>query len=183
MSILAIIFAQSLLLSAILLSGGVLSQAKENAQQSFSEKTNNRKNYLQGEMVNRWSNIDLYVEQISDALTALGEAPMPTVDHVNAFFREASPILISMLRASAATDAFVILNDDTAGDRTHSTLYFRDYDPLAGNQQNSDLRMLIGPTEIAQRNQTMIGDTWAYGLVLDDSNEVFYRKPYDNAHL
>ncbi|MEF9940633.1 MAG: diguanylate cyclase [Clostridium sp.] len=181
--ILTIIFTQSLLLSVILLSGGVLSRAKENAYQSFGEKTVNRKNYLQGEMINHWSNIDLYAEQISGELTVLGEDAVPSTDEVDTFFEQASPILISMLRASAATDAFVILNDNTVSDTSHSALYFRDYDPLAGDHQNRDLRLLIGPTEIAQRNGAMTGDSWIYGLTLDDSNGAFYQNPYGNAHL
>lgn len=182
-AILAIVFTQSILLSCILLFGGVLSQTKENAYRSFSEKTEERKNYLQGEMRNRFINIDLYTEKISDSLVLLEGSPTPSTESVNAFFKKASPVLISMLRASAATDAFVILNDDTEGDNTHSAMYFRDYDPLADNGQNSDLRLMVGPTEISQLNKTMTGDSWKYGLVLDDSNEDFYRKPYDNAYL
>lgn len=181
--ILAIIFAQSLLLSVILLTGGVLSQARDNAYQSFSEETGNRRNYLQSEMLNRWANIDLYAEQISEAFEVLEDSTAPETTQVSTFFEAASPILISMLRESAATDVFIILNDDTALDSTHSALYFRDYDPLVGGKQNSDLRLLVGPTEIARQNGVMTGDTWKYGLVLDSGNEAFYRKPYDNAYL
>ncbi|MEG2678772.1 MAG: diguanylate cyclase [Oscillospiraceae bacterium] len=181
--ILAIIFAQSLLLSVILLAGGVVSKARDNAYQSFSEKTENRKNDLQSEMVGRWGNIDLYADQISQALAVLGDAPVPEAKAVDSFFETAAPILISMLRESATTDVFVILNDDTAADSTHSALYFRDYDPLVGSKQNSDLRLLVGPTEIARQNGTMTGDTWSYGLVLDSGNQAFYRQPYDNGHL
>ncbi|MEG2834348.1 MAG: hypothetical protein RR859_09305, partial [Ruthenibacterium sp.] len=101
----AIVFTQSILLSCILLFGGVLSQTKENAYRSFSEKTEERKNYLQGEMRNRFTNIDLYTEKISDSLVLLEGSPTPSAESVNAFFKKASPVLISMLRASAATDA------------------------------------------------------------------------------
>lgn len=181
--IFAIIFAQSLLLSVLLLTGGIISQAKDNAYQSFSEKTRNRKNYLQSDMLNRWANIDLYAEQISQELAVLGDSSVPEASQVGTFFDAASPTLISMLRESAATDAFIVLNDDTTADSTHSAIYFRDYGPLVDGKQNSDLRLLVGPTEISQQNGAMTGDTWKYGLVLDSSNEAFYHKPYDSAHL
>ncbi|MEG1447373.1 MAG: sensor domain-containing diguanylate cyclase [Ruthenibacterium sp.] len=182
-ALLVIVLTQSVLLFGVLLFGGVLSQTKENAYQSFSEKTEERKNYLQGEMRNRFTNIDLYTEKISALLVPLEQSAAPMAESVDAFFKEASPVLISMLRASAATDAFVILDDDTEGDSTHSAIYFRDYDPLADNKQNSDLRLMIGPTEISQINKTMIGDSWKYGFALNEDNADFYQKPYDNAHL
>ncbi|MEG0598202.1 MAG: PDC sensor domain-containing protein, partial [Oscillospiraceae bacterium] len=181
--IFAIIFAQSLLLSVLLLTGGILSQTKDNAYQSFSEETGNRRNHLQSDMLNRWANIDLYAEQISQVLAVLGDTAVPEAQQVSAFFDAASPTLISMLRESATTDAFIILNDDTTADSTHSAIYFRDYGPLVDGKQNSDLRLLVGPTEISQQNGAMTGDTWKYGLVLDSGNEAFYRKPYDSAHL
>ncbi|MEG1894928.1 MAG: diguanylate cyclase [Oscillospiraceae bacterium] len=180
-AILAIVFIQSILLCAILLFGGVLSQAKENAYTAFSEKTEERKNYLQGEMHSRFTNIDLHADSVSSLLSEglVGASTKET----EGFLVQASPVIISMLRASAATDAFLILNDDTQGSGTHSAIYFRDYDPLVDNRQNSDLRLMLGPTEAARFNGAMTGDSWQYNLVLDKSNEAFYRKPYDSAGL
>ncbi|MEG2544820.1 MAG: diguanylate cyclase [Longicatena sp.] len=181
--ILLIIFMQSLLLSGILLCGGVISQTKEEAFQAYSEKTNNKKNYMEGIMQNQWSNIDFYNEKLSQTLEILGDDDVSSKEQMNSFLEKASPIVIAMLRASAATDSFIILNDNNQEDDTHSAIYFRDYGPLLDNKANSDLRLLLGPSNIATKNQTMLGDAWSYGLALDKENQDFYQKPYENAHL
>lgn len=181
--ILLIVFMQSLLLSGILLCGGVISQTEKEALQAYSEKTNNKKNYMEGIMQNQWSNIDFYGEQLSQTLQILDDSNVSSKEQMNSFLEKASPIVIALLRASAATDSFIILNDNSKDDNTHSAIYFRDYGPLLDNKANSDLRQLIGPSSIATKNQTMLSDTWSYGLHLDKSNQDFYQKPYENAHL
>ena len=53
-----IIIGQAALLSFFLIFGGVISQAEQNAYNSFAEKVRNRKDYLQREMKYRWMNMD-----------------------------------------------------------------------------------------------------------------------------
>jgi len=52
---------QTLLIGTVLIFGGVLKQAKENAFQLFHEKVANRKEYLQREMKNNWTNFEPYL--------------------------------------------------------------------------------------------------------------------------
>ncbi|WNF38283.1 diguanylate cyclase [Bacillaceae bacterium IKA-2] len=173
-----LIIAQSVLLIAAMIAGGILKQTEENAFQSFSEKVDSRKGYLQREMSNRWSNVDPYLKEISRML--------PLEDDNNSteqFLIDSAPILISMLRTTMTNGTFIILNDQENESNQHSTLYFRDYDPLLNDELNKDLYFVAGPFEISQKLRIPMDQSWSYSMELTDENRKFYDKPYLNASL
>lgn len=178
-----IILGQSLLLIGTLVAGGVLKHAEETAFKSFYEKVNNRKDYLQREMKNRWTNMKPYTEEIADILSIFSSHPIALKESREAFFDKSAPTLIAMLRTTMATGVFVILNDEFSGADAHSALYFRDYDPLLNDKSNKDLYLVIGSPEISKKWQIPMEGSWKYSLFLSEENEDFYYKPYNNAGL
>jgi diguanylate cyclase (GGDEF)-like protein len=167
-----IILGQAALLSLFLILGGALSKAEENAFSSFSDKVNNRKDYLQREMKLRWTNMDPYVNQITDQYNT----------HITSddFLKNISESLISMLRATQATGAFVILNNP--GDEK-SALYIRDYDPILNDYNKRDLYMVFGPSGLARDLQIPLDKIWKYRMNLNTIDSDFYEKPIDIAGL
>lgn len=132
--IIGIIILQTVLFGLILVLGGVMDEAKSNAYQLFHDKVANRKNYIQREMKNNWTNFDPYVSNISKLLSR------PEYQNNNvAFFDAAAKELIPMLRTTQTTGAYIILHDSDILDGTYPSLYLRDYDPIMNAYGDDDI--------------------------------------------
>lgn len=167
-----IVIGQAALLSLFLILGGVLSQAEQNAYQSFSDKVNTRKSYLQNEIKYNWTNLSSHTQQISD-LYSDDKDP-------DQFLEDISTSLISMLRSTQATGAFVILNDSSS---EKPALYIRDYDPNLNDYGKSDLYLVYGPSNLANDHQIPLDQTWKYRINLGTIPSAFYEKPFSKASL
>ena len=64
--VLGIIILQTILIGAALIAGGMIDQAEENAYQLFHDKVANRKDYLQREMKNNWTNFQPYLQNMGE---------------------------------------------------------------------------------------------------------------------
>ncbi|OEH86545.1 hypothetical protein BHU72_13125 [Desulfuribacillus stibiiarsenatis] len=173
--VILLIVIQAVLLTITMIVAGVLSQAKENAYQAFYEKVSNRKNIIQEEMKNRWTNMDPFVSKISRVLSNNTDT--------QSFFDEAIQDVIAMLRATEVTGAFIILEEDEREENGKAAIYVRDYDPLLNDISNSDLYLVAGPSELAKKLRIPLDQMWGYNLKLDESNRIFYDNPYTNASL
>lgn len=175
--VLALIIFQSTLLSLTLIAGGVLKESKSNAFKSFDQTVSNRKDYIQMEMNTRWTNFDPYVGQISALLPKEG-------GDTALFFKEAAPIVISILRTTMTNGAFIIL-EEQAGENPYNrkAMYFRDYDPLLNDETNKDIYYVSGSYDISQNMQIPLDLSWSYSLELTDDNKSFYEKPINNSYL
>lgn len=174
--ILGIIILQTIIIGVALIKGGVIEQAEKNAYQLFHDKVANRKEYVQREMKNNWTNFEPYLQSISEMLANSG-------NNSDVFFQDAMPELISMLRTTQATGAYIILNqgDYIKGDMP--VLYLRDYDPIMNSYGEDDIYMLYGPSELAKSLRLPLDQTWRYNLNLNEYNEEFFRKPYENSTI
>lgn len=176
--VILLIFSQSALLIATMIIAGVLKEAEENAFQSFYEKANNRKDYIQREMSSRWTNIDPYLNEISKMLPEVADK-----NSTDQFLKQSAPILISMLRTTMTNGTYIILNDQLDDPDQHTGLYFRDYDPLLNNDMNKDLYFVAGPFEMAKMLSIPMDHNWSYNLKLTKENRGFYDNPYLKAGL
>lgn len=164
---------QTLLIGTVLIFGGVLKQAKENAFQLFHEKVANRKEYLQREMKNNWTNFEPYLLNLQDAY---GRAD----GNWDQFFEEALDDMLSMLKSTQTTGAFLILASEEQQE-TFPALYLRDYDPLTNSYENEDVYILYGSSELAKENQMPLDQTWRHYYKLTSSNRDFMDKTISNA--
>lgn len=172
--VIILIIAESILLTAFLILGGVLSQAEKNAYRSFADKVNNRKNYLESEMKNRWTNLDLYLDLISNQLLES--------EDVTEVFELISDNLISVMRTTQATGAFIILENESE-DKEYPSLYLRDYDPILNDYNNKDLYMVFGPSDLAGKLKIPLDQMWKFRISMNDMDTSFYDKPYEKASL
>lgn len=170
-----LLFGQSLLLIGALLAGGLLSRTQEDAFASFSQKVDSPRNYLQGEMKSRWSNLAPYLGQFSALLPRADADAALTDKDAETFLTTAAPLLIGMLRSSMASGAFIILDD--AGTGAHPALYLRDYDPLLNNGDNRDLYLVAGPSALSSGWQIPLDKTWKPQLPHAQLDRPFYEKP------
>lgn len=170
--VIAIIIIQGILLTGTLIIGGVLKQGEENAYQGFSEKVDNRKNYIQREMKDRWTNMSPFIQEISKELTKYGD--------LDDFFSSSIEDMIDMLRTTQTTGVFMILDDDSS---SYPALYLRDYDPLLNDYSNKDLYLLLGPPDLAKEYKIPLDQSWKYKMNFENSDNNFYNKPFINAPL
>lgn len=157
---------------------GVLSETEKNALESFEENVNMQKEYLFKEMRNRWTNIDPYMNEIAQSLPKNNEP-----ETLDAFFKEATPALISMLRTTMTNGVFIILEDTPLQSNAHSAMYYRDYDTLLNDESNKDITCIAGASAICQQQWMPLNEHWAHYLELNDTNDAFYNKPASVAHL
>lgn len=174
--ILGIIVLQTLLFSGILMVGGVIDQAVKNAYQSFHDKVGNRRDYVQNEMKNKWTNLEPYLANIRKLLSTSGT-------DAKSFFGAAAKQLVPLLRASQATGVFIVLDPDFDGGHDFPALYLRDYDPLMNPYGNDDIYMVYGPPELAESLMIPMDQTWRYRFRPSDANSAFIRKPYGTASV
>jgi hypothetical protein len=163
--ILVTIVVQTVLIGTALIFGGVLKQAKENAFQLFHEKVASRKEYLQREMKYNWTNFEPYLLNLQEAYkNAEGDQEQ--------FFDEALDDMVSMLKATQTTGAFLILTTETKQD-TFPALYLRDYDPLTNSYENEDVYILYGSSKLAKENQMPLDQTWRHYCKTTAANRDF----------
>lgn len=170
--VILLIVAQAILLSIFLVLGGVLSQARKNAYTTFSDKVLNRKEYLLREMSTRWTNLEPYLSQINGLAGYKEDSDQ--------FFAETCDKLISIMRSTQATGAFIILSSDEKEE--HPAIYLRDYDPVLNDYDNKDLYMLLGPSKIANDMQIPLDQMWRYKADFQSMENDFYQKIYRSSN-
>lgn len=173
-----LVLVQSLLVLGMLIAGGILNQARENVYQSFESTVTLRAASLQDRIDNRWTNIDPYIQTLSDKISE--EIYNGMEKNTALFLADAADTLISMLKVSGTTGVFLIL-DGPEQNNSLPALYIRDYDPETNSADNSDLYQILGPPEISKKYQIPLDRVWSYGLTLNSENEKFYKMPYQAA--
>lgn len=167
--ILVIIFLQTALLTFSMIGGGVLAQGKLNAYQNFYEKVSGRKNYLEREMKNRWTNLDPFTATISEKISG-------SPDDSDQILHQVSEDLIFMLRSTQATGVFLILADKT-GESSYPALHFRDYDPLTNGNSSNDIYLLMGPDSVGEEQRIPLDQTWSYRYRPAGEDHLFFERP------
>ncbi|MEG1639168.1 MAG: hypothetical protein RR274_06465, partial [Erysipelotrichaceae bacterium] len=129
----AALILQAIIFFAAIIYGGVFDQLQNNRLDSLSDQVANRKNYLENQMVQRWSNIDNYEQifsnKIQDYLETYG-ASLNTLNNrrIDEILIQCNQDLQQMLRYSEATGAFLLL-DQTNGSQEIPGIYISDGDP------------------------------------------------------
>lgn len=186
---LSIILAlQCFLFAGFVLLGGTLDRLEQNAMDILSERTLNRKNYLESEMVQRWSNLDQYQGTVSQTVKRfLLENDMTTRDlkpndpQTVQLLEQLSDQLISLMRRNSVTGAFVIFNGDepleqpAPGEQRYLTgLYYRDMDPVSTPADNSDLMVERGSSELLRTLNIPMDINWSPAFIMTEADSIYY---------
>lgn len=179
---LVVILLQSILsIGSVFISGSVQS-VKTDAYNSFQQTVDNRKNYLNNEMIYRWSNINGFTSEIKKLYNDIGLTKLENDQaKKDEFLKKTTPVLISMIRATMSTGTFVILDDNKGENTPHSCIYLKDYDPVLNNDENKDLYMLKGPNNVSRDYQIPLDSSWNYGMTLEGNQKNMFDIPYKAA--
>ena len=172
--ILLVIIENILLIGAI--SGSRLLSYVENKEKAiFYEKVSNRKNYLENEMLTRWSNVNSTVEEINNTAQRLIDTNVISLKTLDDSSEDCLPLLeksssklINLMRTNQVTGAFVVLNTDNLEAKKEKGvfenkpgIYLRDFDPLSTpSKKNEDLVFKYAPKALTQSMNISHGKTW-----------------------
>ena len=160
-SMLWILFIEIALLVGILYLCRINTNLEQNAVDILQIQTENRQNYLQGQMLDAQdlSSLAGKINAVTQAMLDDGEISLDTLDSGS---DAASPLLLSIgdslissMRHRPVTGIFVVLNTHDLDTRKKGEplpcLYLRDLDPNSSpSQRNSDLMLVRAPAQVVQ---------------------------------
>lgn len=154
----ALVVIEIALLSLFLFGTGINRQLNKNACDILSEKVLSRRNYLENEMLVRWSNLSRMVDALNQQIAALLEDGSLTLADMEAnsprcaaLLRDVSPELVELLRSNSVSDVFLFLNPHGGDTAEVPGLYLRDLDPASRpSAGNADLLLLRAPLSVVQ---------------------------------
>ncbi|MGN0606244.1 MAG: EAL domain-containing protein [Oscillospiraceae bacterium] len=193
--VMLIIMFQAVVFLGILALSGEFGNIEHYAYDMLNEKTSNRANYVEREMVQKWSaihesayNINQTVEQIlnenNEDISAISESKKINSE----IMEKISDEVIYMMKKNNVNDAFVIfesgdLYKTTDGRTAKSCIYLRDVD--ADNSMNTnDILMEAGNSSIAAGHGIMLDSEWSVNLEMiygDEENYSFFYDTISNA--
>lgn len=193
------VLVEMLLLIGSIFLGGVIEKLDQNARDILAERVASRKNYLENEMINSWSNLELTADSINEKTQRLKDQGRINMDKLDQGADESLPLLqnitgdvISMMRSNKVTGGFVVLSTgDLKQDRVNGDfkdkpgLYFRDLDPRSNTSvNNGDLLIERAPTAVVQQLGVSTNSNWTpqfeFGRKNSDYYPFFY-EPYQHA--
>lgn len=170
-----LVIIENILLVGAILGSRLLSYVENKEKAIFYEKINNRKNYLENEMLTRWSNVSSIVEEINNTAQSLIDTKaisLKTLDDGSEYclplLEKSSSKLIRLMRANQVTGAFIVLNTDNLEEekaqgifKNKPGIYLRDFDPLSTpSKKNQDLLFKYAPKELTESMNISHGKTW-----------------------
>lgn len=170
-SMLWILFIEIALLVGILYLCRINTNLEQNAVDILQIQTENRQNYLQGQMLDAQdlSSLAGKINAVTQAMLDDGEISLDTLDSGS---DAASPLLLSIgdslissMRHRPVTGIFVVLNthdlDTRKKDEPLPCLYLRDLDPNSSpSQRNSDLMLVRAPAQVVQSLYIATDTSW-----------------------
>lgn len=145
MPMILLVIIENILLIGAIFGSRLLSYVENKEKAIFYEKVSNRKNYLENEMLTRWSNVNSTVEEINNTAQRLintKKISLKTLDDSSEtslpLLKKTSSKLINLIRTNQVTGAFVVLNTDNLEAKKEKGvfenkpgIYLRDFDPLS----------------------------------------------------
>ncbi len=186
--LMGVLIVQSVLFLGLILFGGTIEQLRINAVESLSKSTENRKNYLESQMVETWGNLGLAQVVISETIkTYLEEHSITPGDLqmndplTEELLEKLSPELINLIRTNKVTGSFIIFtrhameNRDATGKPLayQPGVHFRDMDPTHNppGDENDDILLERGPVDLLRNLGVTADISWrpGYSLLAPDS--------------
>ena len=170
-SMLWILFIEIALFVGILYLCRINTNLEQNAVDILQIQTENRQNYLQGQMLDAQdlSSLAGKINAVTQAMLDDGEISLDTLDSGS---DTASPLLLSIgdslissMRHRPITGIFVVLNTHDLDTREKGEplpcLYLRDLDPDSSpSQRNSDLMLVRAPAQVVQSLYIATDTSW-----------------------
>ncbi len=191
--VILILLIQSALFLAVMVHGGLLDQLHHNATEILDQRVVNRRNDMEREIQNRWTNINDSARALQNTFelflknSDLGVQEVMRDERMTTeLLEQFSPDLIYLIRRQTVSGAFLVLNRapdvGEASDFFRPGLYLRNLHPLQEEADNSDLSIERGPSTIMHRTGIPVSRSWyptfRFGNSSTISNDNYFNKPY-----
>lgn len=189
----SVLCVEMVFMAGTIVVGGVTDKLNQNAMDILAQQTENRKNYLSGEMVARWSEL----EELSDAIDAEVEAFIGREELILSelnksgsgsvrLLKELKPKLIDAMYDREVSGIYVLFYTgslEEAGDEPLTGVYLRDLDPRAApSERYADLLWERAPVGVVQSGNIATDVGWQPSFSREDSLEQdFFRCPFEAA--
>lgn len=172
---------------------GTNQQLNKNAQDILYQQTENRKEYLQNDMISNWSNLTPIAQKINNKTEELIDEGKISLDQLDSSSKASTPLLldiskelISTLYSKEATGIFVLLNTHDLNQDTSNKpgLYIRNEDPKTTSvREYGDLLLERAPIEVVRSLNISTDISWSTMFKINNVvNSDFITKPYNLAY-
>ncbi|MEY8373619.1 EAL domain-containing protein [Merdimmobilis hominis] len=171
-----VLVLQALLFFGTIVGADTAGQLRENAFSMLADKVSSRAAVLENEMTQRWGKAENYQRVMQLSLAAYQQAEGGEVQ----ITRQMAEELISLLRNSTATGAYVIFCPQLGEGAPWPALYLRDMDPTTSLINNTDILVEIGPGPLIKEMGLTMDSRWSPSIQLDpmDENQRYFFRPY-----
>lgn len=183
-----LLITQMALIFISIFASGLLVRLDESAAQVLGRTVQSRRDYLQYDMVNKWRETGDTVSQLDALYANSGQNAASLSSDANAYtdyLRQATPMLISMMRTNAVSGAFVILRGSPLPANpvkdSLTGIYIRDRDPSSVyNSDNKDLLFERAPVDVVAQTGITTDSYWTpkFTLSEDNADHRYFYNPY-----
>lgn len=171
---------------------GIHAQLDKNARDILIQQTENRKSYLENEMIQKWSNLSTISQTINESTQKLIEQNVISLQTLDSSSKASAPLLneiskelISTLYNKEATGIFVILNTHDLRENKDNKpgIYIRNVDPnTVSVEKNGNLLLEKAPVEVVRSLNISTNTHWEsmFDLSTEENNLLY--KPFEKAY-
>lgn len=190
---LLLILVEEIVLIGTIVGGGAVKELNQNARDILQGKVQNRKSYVENEMINSWMNVDSTVEMINEKAAELekqGAIQLASLDkgseYCEPLIAGVTDDLIAMMRSNKVTGAYIVFNNESVEDMEKGIyqdkpgIYIRDLDPTTNSSyHNSDLLIERAPVEIVKTLNISTDSSWRPVFEFGKYNARYYDFIYE----
>ena len=185
-----------LLVEIVLMTGsywllGINGQLNKNARDILIQQTENRKSYLQNEMIQKWSNLSTISQTINERTQQLIDQDVISLQTLDSSSKASAPLLneiskelISTLYSKETTGIFVILNTHDLRENKDNKpgIYIRNNDPSTFSvKEYGDLLLEKAPVEVVRSLNISTDTHWESTFDLSTEENTLLYKPFEKA--
>lgn len=171
---------------------GINDQLDKNARDILIQQTENRRSYLQNEMIQKWSNLSTISQTINERTQQLIDQDVISLQTLDSSSKASAPLLneiskelISTLYSKEATGIFVILNTHDLRENKDNKpgIYIRNNDPNTFFvKEYGDLLMEKAPVEVVRSLNISTDTHWESTFDLSTEENTLLYKPFEKAY-
>ncbi|MDO5145776.1 MAG: EAL domain-containing protein [Eubacteriales bacterium] len=187
-ALLIVLVTEVLLMVGSILFSGVNERLDNNAIDILEKQVENRKGYLENEMLDNWSNLSFLVDDINETVKMMRDAGTIDINSLDSSSESCVPLLqeiggrlITALYNRQATGIFVVFNtrdlDKENSGVSKPGIYIRDLDPMsAPSSRYGDLLLERAPKELSHFLDISMDSGWrpAFRFTSKEENAFFY---------
>lgn len=171
---------------------GINDQLDKNARDILIQQTENRRSYLQNEMIQKWSNLSTISQTINERTQQLIDQDVISLQTLDSSSKASAPLLneiskelISTLYSKETTGIFVILNTHDLRENKDNKpgIYIRNNDPSTFSvKEYGDLLLEKAPVEVVRSLNISTDTHWESIFDLSTEENTLLYKPFEKAY-